>query len=358
MDFLPKPSQRVGLYSLIKFIMIKRFFCWTFLFMSSVYLWSQGNLVLQAGEVRQINPGSYSYDQVILGPGSVVLLTGTTRLVTKKLITGDGTRIEYKKGSQRNNPQKMFEMLVTDGSQMNGILSIIGNGEDGHHGGQGGQGANGSDESWKAHVFPPRTEHRDPSPGLPGGQGGNGQDGEDAMDITVNIHDLNPNAFVAIYSNGGNGGEGGKGGRGGNGGKGKYKEKGTPGGIGGSGGNGGNGGNGGHIIARLVHIDKATKAQIAKLQEFLQKNIIALPGLRGLGGLAGDGGDGGSGGKGAVIVKSPVIRVSRGSAGGGDLGQPGNDGFPGKEGSLKKVLISASQFVRENRDLVDIFKEK
>lgn len=200
------------------------------------------NLVLQDSETKLLTPGTYVYETIQLGRNATILLTGTTKLSAKTMLTDAGARIEYKKGSDYRNNAKMLELVVLNGEGMRGILSINGSAADGTDGKNGANGAHGDSEHTKtdtcyervlgAKVPYPCLHHTDPTPGGAGQNGGHGVNGEEAMDLDVSLYKLHPSVHVILNSNGGNGGDGGNGGNGGNGGRGKRIERGANGGNG------------------------------------------------------------------------------------------------------------------------------
>ncbi len=314
------------------------------------------------GETYVMPRGDHLFDEVIMERNATILITGTTRIVIKKLVSHEGARFQYKKGADRHNPTKKLDLNVVDGTRMRGTLSVIGSGEDGGHGVDGRNGGNGSDEHTRTFLkrvklgpfkvkVVPQVEHHRPTRGGNGAAGSPGTAGEDGMHLEVSIQKTHPSARILIASNGGDGGDGGRGGHGGRGGRGKRVERGQPGGHGGAGGAGGNGGDGGDIAAQVVFLETATQAELDKAKAYLRDNMLANPGLPGRGGLAGNGGDSGSGGPGGRLGP-----IRRGSGGGGNAGPDGQQGFPGKLGQVKKRLLSFDEWLQlKNRILQDLF---
>ncbi|SEH04760.1 carboxypeptidase regulatory-like domain-containing protein [Candidatus Venteria ishoeyi] len=288
-------------------------------------------LTVADNESHSLAPDNYYFDEVILGTNSTLVVKGETRIFTKSLQSKDGAKIEYEKGATRDVQEKWLRFEAMDASQMEGMLTFVGNGADGGIGATGGTGAKGRDAHWKNYRGA-QSAH----PGGSGGKGGTGQKGENGLNIEVNLLNLQPSAFVTIMSNGGNGGIGGQGGQGGEGGKGRYGRSPKDGGRGGNGGIGGNGGNGGDIWAFLLYNDTVTEQQLAELRLQLETNIIALPGQGGLAGVAGVGGTGGTPGG------CSGLSCSRGQASPGAMGSVGVLGEPGQEASVLKDLKSAS----------------
>lgn len=320
-------------------------------------------LRLADSEIYQMKPGTHTFDRIEMGLNSMILLTGTTRLNTKQLATQPGARIEYQKGAQPNDNAKFLELVVLDGSEMRGVFSITGSGADGAAGQHGGNGANGGDEHTKVRTkmvkvlgvktkVPDGVDHTPPSKGGDGAHGGNAASGEEAMDLDVSMYKLDPSVQCILISNGGNGGDGGNGGNGGNGGRGKRIEHGENGGNGGNGGNAGNGGDAGNIVVRLIYKDGTNEAKIKELQEFLDKNIHAIPGLGGRSGLAGTGGTGGDGGAGGKIGVDDIA-IKRGGGKGGASGSNGTKGSPGDNGTTSKELMEGSEFMKLKKKAVD-----
>lgn len=332
------------------------------------------DFTVKENQVVTLNPGAYRFRYLRLGRNSTLYFKGgVTKIAARYLQSEPGARILYKKGSDFNNSQKSFRMFVNDGSMMKGYLTIDGSGSTGRSGTNGKNGANGRKTSfrmkckvvkvfWKTvkvfvkpwkwfnkktykHIKKCAPKYRNATNGGNGSNGGDGSRGEDAVNIEVSIYNLNPKSYVRIFSNGGDGGSGGKGGNGGIGGKGDYGKKGARGGNGGNGGRGGNGGNAGDISANLTHTDNATKAEIKRLKKLLEKNIQAVPGKGGDGGHGGDGGNGGNGGRG-----DRFLLIKRGSGDGGNAGTKGGDGTRGKDGVLRKGLISQSEHIGNVRN--------
>ena len=320
-------------------------------------------LKIKDGEIHKLKPGTYAYDHIELGRGSMILITGSTRLNTKKLSTMPGARIEYAKGAEYHNTGKFLEFVALDCSEMRGVLSISGTGADGKDGAHGGNGNNGKKESLKTKykwvkVGPLKTKVPDgityvrPTKGGHGGHGGHGQNGEEAMDIDVSFYKVDPSAQVILTSNGGRGGDGGNGGSGGKGGSGSHFKGGENGGNGGNGGNAGNGGDAGNISVSLIYKDGTPKEELKKLKDFLDKNIHAIPGLGGRKGVAGAGGTGGDGGAGGKIGGND-IGIKQGGGNGGSSGRNGKDAGNGDNGTTKKELMEGSEWAKVHKKAVD-----
>ena len=303
-------------------------------------------LTVPPGKTVALKPGDHTFQRVKMGENSMLLVADTTRLLIRKMETMGDVRIQYKKGSNRRNPQKKLEVSILDGTNMRGILRLIGTGADSANAANGRNGSHGGDEHFQIKRFKIRKTR--PSRGGNGAAGASGQNGEDGMHIRLSVLKAHPNALFAVTSNGGDGGAGGHGGAGGNGGRGKRFYRGEPGGDGGVGGRGGNGGDAGNVVAVIVHREDATPAQIKQAKKFLDKNIIALPGHGGRGGACGHGGNGGGGGKGGRV---PPFR--RGSGDGGKSGASGTPGYPGKSGTAVKKLQPFAEWMLRYDDLLD-----
>ena len=331
------------------------------------------SILVSENVIEELDPGNYEYDTVEIKRNGTLLIAGSSKILVKNLISEDGSRIEYKKGAQPNNPHKHLEFTALDGSNMRGTFFFIGDGEDGEDGEHGSHGAHGKNgvtkgvweiedllitktKIWKIKSYPPK-------PGKNGENGTNGNNGEDAMSLEVYINNLHPDAYVGLSANGGNGGVGGNGGNGGTGGKGRTLESGKYGGNGSVGGNGGNGGDGGDVYASIIYADSYTSEQKDRLLEFLSNNIHTLPGIPGRGGLGGNGGTSGSGGKGGTLIRiniagEDIIHATGGKGGGGHAGAVGQDGFPGSVGRANSELLSQTEWLEKKRSIIrKLFKD-
>ncbi len=300
---------------------------------------AQEELVVGAGETRELEPGSFDYESVSLGNGAMVVLTGTTILSTKSLVTDGRTEITYQ-GSDVNRDAKLFEFVVLDGTRMRGLLAIDVSGADGVDGQDGGRGADGEDEHqrWAKVVAPEDGGH--------GGAGGHGTHGEAGMNVSLSLIRVDERAQISLRSDGGDGGDGGDG---------KRFRRGRRGGDGGAAGNGGNGGDAGKVDVDLVYREGTSEGRLVELREFLHNNVHAEPGQGGQGGKAGqrghwgDGGDGGS----VSLVPWDVIQVKRGADGSGRAGAFGVDGVPGTGTMPQKDLMSDSEWAERKRQLLE-----
>ena len=299
------------------------------LFLSCTFNIYSRDLVLKIGEKKELAPEHYDFNTMRLGADSRLLLTGDTKILTRKLISSEGARIQYKKGSSRNK-NKTLNLIAVDCSGVLANLILTGDGANGKKGTNGKDGINGRDEHDKFKL--PKWIHEDPTRGTDGKKGEPGQNGENGMNIYLTMHKLNPNVHVIIQSNGGNGGKGGTGGKGGNGGNGKRLEHGADGGNGGNGGRGGKGGNAGFVKAMLIYKNGTPDHILKHLKELLEKNIHCNAGI---GGEGGDGGYGGYYGDGGRKGRFP----GRNYGGDGQKGKPGKPGRKGEDKIAKKELM-------------------
>lgn len=320
-------------------------------------------LELADNEIHTLDPGSYTFDRIVMGKNATIMLTGTTRLTAREMVTQPGARIQYEKHSARKDSSKFLELIVLNGSKMTGAFSIVGSGGDGRRGPSGSNGANGNDEHTKVRTkmikigfiktkVPDGIQHIHPTNGANGGHGQNGEDGEEAMDLDISMHNIDPSCQCVVVSNGGNGGNAGHGGNGGNGGRGKRFEKGGSGGNGGNGGDGGSGGDAGNIDVRLIYKQNTSKKRLAELNEFLRRNMHAMKGVGGVPGRAGTGGTGGDGREGGRIQVGD-LGIKRSAGNGGSSGTNGAQGGFGDDGRTTEELVDALEFGKMKRHAIE-----
>ena len=278
-------------------------------------------LSVPAGETRTLPAGEYRFDTIQLGPHAAIELSGTTRLMTSRLLTEASSTIRYVGSDAAGAPQS-FDFVVVDARGMRGRLLVDGSGR----------------SRTPQHPGRPRS-HK-------GEAGAEGPTGEDGMNIDLSLFQIPQHGQVTLVAHGGDGGAGGAGGRGAthigqedvctN----SHPDWGclrwetrdvdVP-GEGGDGGNGGNGGASGQIRVFLVHEDSATESERAVLFEFLREQVlIAVRGGRG-----GDGGTPGAGDRGPGMPGAPGIagaaRMPRGELASADAWLARKTQSPGTE---------------------------
>lgn len=279
-------------------------------------------LIVRTGETHVLRAGNHRYDLVRLGLSATIELTGTTLVIAEKLVTDGDANLRYR-GSDTEHVAKYFDFVILDGREMQGTLSIDGNG--------------------KSRPEADRGHDREAQ----GGNGKPGAPGEAGMDIDLSLFEINPAAHVKLVSRGGRGGKGGDGGTGavhlgpvtcihyspGAGGGVLDCGRARHGGRGGDGANGGNGGNAGRIRVFGVPQESASASALDELQRYLSNNVSTDV-------LAGQGGDGGAGGPGLDWVAHYK-------------GQDGRAGVAGSAGGIAaepvKMLIGTKDWLAKGK---------
>lgn len=268
---------------------------------------SAEELIVQAGETHVLRAGNHRYDIVRLGVGATVELTGTTRVIAEKLVTDGDASVRYR-GSDTEHDPKYFDLVILDGREMQGTLSINGSGKSRSEAGR------GVDRDGRGHNGTP------------------GEPGEAGMDIDLTLFEIiNPEAHVTLVSRGGRGGKGGDGGTGMAHTMGSTFLKIRRRGLGGDGAKGGNGGNAGRIRVFGVHQESASASALATLKKFVYEQIRTDV-------VPGNGGDGGAGGTGQG---RSVEEVQNGRA--------GVAGSAGATSEPVKALLLSREWLQKGR---------
>ena len=279
-------------------------------------------LLVSSNHRHELPPGNHRYDTVHLGSSAVVVLSGTTRLVVGKLITDGDASVRYE-GPYADRASVLFDLVVLDGQDIRGTLSIHGS---------------GATPSPVAPLGPPFSTDREIDEYLANVRAGVGNQGPPGINATPGIsidfslfQVSNHGARIRLLANGGNGGKGGGGGAGG----GhtvtecrglipfqkcstSYRD-----GVGGQGGPGGAGADAGQIRAYLVADHSTSSSGLASLRALLRHNIYA----------SSRGGSGGSGGN--------------GGAGADHWGPAGDVGRNGASTEPRKIVLSAGAWLSE-----------
>jgi hypothetical protein len=314
------------------------------------------SLHVAVGKTHVLEGGSYQFESITLDNGANLVVRGAINLTVRELVTSGDTRIQYEMGSlTATNVPRELNLNVIRGAQITGIFRVIGSGADGGPGANGRGGRNGKNAGHRMRldVIPPKAESWNCKRGEDGEDGERGDHGEDALSIRLSLFEVNPESRIAIEANGGDGGEGGDGGSGGRGGNGREFQNGCRGGDGGAAGRGGNGGHAGNITAQIVFPDDISADQREAFQEFLDANVIALPGRGGLGGASGaPGGGGGGGGAGGIRIRvgdTVVVDTEHEAGRHGDDGSLAEElrGRNGQSGATEKRLRDWATYRRE-----------
>jgi len=204
-------------------------------------------------------------------------------------------------------------------------VKILAQGEDGVSGAAG-ENREGQAEECKA--------------GKRGGDGEHGTPGGEAVSLVMALGIVKLGSLT-VNSRGGSGGNGGAGGQGQQGGP-FDKCNAQPGGDGGAGGDGGDGGNGGQVSITYRLVPGNTVSQPVN-------KLVVIQNGGGQGGEPGPAGQGGEGTEGKYI-NMRTLTGNRKWMGGGDTGQPGNIGKPGRDGVKGPALVQ--QDLRDRMDAV------
>lgn len=228
-------------------------------------------LILADKETRILSHGKHHYELLELREGSKLIILGSTEIFVDKLISGNLSSIQYKKGEARDRKNKHLIINTLDASQVS-FLHINTDGADG--------------------VSAPRlpAENKDKHglyKAFSGSSGASGGDGENAFDVILNLAKLPESSTLIIDANGGRGGSGQPGGNGDHGFSQKDYKDCISSGHAGIGGQGGKGGDAGQISVFFL-VDSTSPSAT---KEAMRKTALRIKNNRGGGGRGGSHGE-------------------------------------------------------------------